>query len=163
MASGPNHRVAVRPATTDDIDFMVQLFLLLALQQNPTWEGVNGEAIVQGTRAATLEQVQGKLENSTTYVIEFDGQRVGRLRVVRTSGQIEIAGLQVLPDFQNRGVGTAVIAALLLEGKTAALTVVLQVEKDNPNARRLYERLGFEQDGETPDTFRMSVRDSRQG
>jgi hypothetical protein len=62
--------------TTDDIEFMVQLFLLLALQRNPTGEGLNVDAIVQGTREATLEQARGKLKDSTTYVIEFDGQRV---------------------------------------------------------------------------------------
>jgi ribosomal protein S18 acetylase RimI-like enzyme len=162
MSLPPNHRVNLRPASTDDIEFMVQLFLLLALQRNPTGEGVNREAIVQGTMAATREQVQGKLKDSTTYVIEFDGQRVGRLRVVRNAEQIEIAGIQVLPDYQGRGIGTAVITSLKHEGMTKALPVVLQVEKDNPDAKRLYLRLGFEQYGETPDTLRMSVRNSRQ-
>jgi ribosomal protein S18 acetylase RimI-like enzyme len=95
-------------------------------------------------------------------VIEFDGQRVGRLRVVRTAGQIEIAGIQVLPGYQSRGIGTAVITPLLQEGQTKALPVVLQVEKDNPDAKRLYLRLGFEQDGETHDTLWMRARSSRQ-
>jgi ribosomal protein S18 acetylase RimI-like enzyme len=163
MASRPNHRVVVRPATTDDIAFMDHLFVLLARQRNPNGEGINVEAIVHGTREATREQVQGKLTDSTTYVIEFDGQRVGRLRVVRTAGQIEIAGIQVLPGYQSRGIGTAVITALMQEGTTKALPVVLQVEKDNPDAKRLYLRLGFEQDGETHDTYRMRARSSRQG
>ena len=50
MESRLNHRIAVRPATTDDIEFMVQLFLLLAVQRNPNRKGLDGEAIVQDTR-----------------------------------------------------------------------------------------------------------------
>jgi ribosomal protein S18 acetylase RimI-like enzyme len=157
MESRLNHRVAVRPATTDDIEFMIQLFLLLAVQRNPNREGLDVEAIVQGTRQATLEQVQGKLKDSTTYVIESDGERVGRLRVVRTAEQLEIAGIQVLPDYQSRGIGTAVITALMQEGTAKDVPTVLEVEKDNPDAKRLYLRLGFEQQGETQDTFRMTV------
>lgn len=141
---------------------MVQLFLSLALQRNPNGEGVNVEAIVQGTREATLEQVQGMINDSTTYVITFDGQKAGRLRVVRTPEQIEIAGIQVLPDQQRRGIGTAVITTLMQEGRKKDLPVVLQVEKDNPEARRLYLRLGFEQQGETPETFWMSAPNVRQ-
>lgn len=158
MGSGLSHSVTVRPATTDDIEFMVQLFLRLAFQRNPNREGVNVDAIVQGTQEATLEQVQGKVKDSVTYVIEFDGRSAGRLRVVRTAEQIEIAGLQVLPDDQGRGIGTSVIMALLQEGKTKGVPVVLQVEKDNPDAKRLYLRLGFEPQGETHDTTLMTVR-----
>jgi ribosomal protein S18 acetylase RimI-like enzyme len=163
MASWPNHRVAVRPVTTDDIEFMVHLFVRLNLQTNPTREGMDVDAIVQGTKEATLEQARGKLKDSTTYVIECDGQRVGRLRVVRTDEQIEIAGLQVLPACQGRGIGTAVMTTLLQEGQTRALPVVLEVDKDNPDARRLYLRLGFAQCGETPDTFRMRAGSAGQG
>lgn len=163
MTSRPNHRVAVRQVTIDDIEFMVQLFLLLAFQRNPNGEGLKVEAIVQGTREATLEQVQGKVKDSTTYVIELEGERVGRLRVVRTAEQIEIAGIQVLPTYQRRGIGAFVIASLMREVQTNALPVVLQVDKDNPDARRLYLRLGFEQESETHDTFWMRARSTRQG
>ena len=39
----------------------------------------------------------GGLEHSTTYVIEIQGERAGRLRVVRTPEFVEIAGIQLLP------------------------------------------------------------------
>jgi hypothetical protein len=90
MESRLNHKVVIRQATTDDIEFMVQLFVLLAVERNPNREGLDVEAIVQGTRQATREQVQGKLKESTTYAIESDGERVGRLRVVRTAAQIAL-------------------------------------------------------------------------
>jgi ribosomal protein S18 acetylase RimI-like enzyme len=52
--------------------------------------------------------------------------------------------LRVLPPLQNLGIGTRLIAAV--EGllcKRGYKIVELGVEKDNPNAKRLYERLGY--------------------
>lgn len=157
MAGHPGDRVTVRAATTDDIEFMVHLFLQLAYQRQPDGEGVNVDAIGQGTRMDILKQVQGQIKDSTTYVIESNGRRAGRLRVVRTADRIEIAGLQVMPVFQHRGIGTAVIREVLDEAATTNTPVVLQVDKDNPDARRLYLRLGFRQVGEISDSFWMSV------
>lgn len=162
MTPGAKRRIAVRPAAAHDIAFMERLFVLLAFQRNPNRQTVDVDAIVCGTREATLDQVQGALKDSTTYVVEFDDRPVGRLRVVRTPERIEIAGLQVLPAYQRRGIGTAVIMALLQEERAKALSVVLQDDKDNPAAERLYARLGFELAGETADTKWRRARSSRQ-
>ena len=52
--------------------------------------------------------------------------------------------LRVLPALQNLGIGTRLIAAVedLLQ-KRGYKIVELGVEKDNPGAKRLYERLGY--------------------
>jgi ribosomal protein S18 acetylase RimI-like enzyme len=106
----------------------------------------------------TLYQVQGNIEDSTTYVIECDRQSVGRLRVVRTADQLFIGGIQLLPDYQRRGIGTSLVTTLIQEGLSRGVPVALEVEKDNPDAERLYRRLGFERYGETDDAFRMRVQ-----
>lgn len=92
---------------------------------------------------ATREEVEGKEENSLTYVVEADGTPVGRLRVVRTDEELLIAGIQILPVYQRKGIGSEVIRSLMGEAKRNALPVRLEVEKDNPDAKRLYLRLGF--------------------
>ena len=158
MATDSHHRIDVRPATKDDIDFMVHLFLELARQRDPSGEGTDVDAIVQGTRATTLEQVQGQFPNSVTNVIQFSGERVGRLRVVRTGKEIMIAGIQILPAFQSRGIGSAVIGELIEEATDTALPLVLEVDKDNLWPESLYRRLGFERYGETEATFQMRHR-----
>ena len=135
--------VTLRPVTEHDTAFMVRLFLALAFQRDPTGKGIDVRAIVDGTQHATLEQARGDVAHSVTYVIEVDGRRAGRMRVVRDGQRIEIAGLQVLPSLQNMGVGTTVVSEVLAEGAGTGLPVELQVEHDNPGARRLYERLGF--------------------
>lgn len=89
------------------------------------------------------DQVSAGPENSTTCVIEMDGAAVGRLRLVVAPDRIEIAGIQVLPARQGHGIGTAVIRNVLDRAEHERVPVVLDVENDNPGARRLYERLGF--------------------
>ena len=158
LATGPRGSVDVRTATTDDIEFMVHLFLELARQRSPSGEGMDVDAIVEGTREVTLEQVRGKLANSTTNVIEFNGQRVGRLRVIRTDDEIKIAGIQILPNFQSLGIGSTVITELIREAMNKALPIVLEVDKDNQRPESLYLRLGFKRYGETETTFQMRNR-----
>ena len=67
----------------------------------------------------------------------------------------ELDGIQLLPEVQGRGIGTAIIEALKAEAAETGATVELGVEKDNPNARRLYHRLGFVEIGETDDEHRL--------
>jgi ribosomal protein S18 acetylase RimI-like enzyme len=55
----------------------------------------------------------------------------------------------LLPGFQRHGVGTAVIEGLKAQAAALGIPVDLDVEKDNPGARKLYDRLGFIQVGET--------------
>jgi len=53
---------------------------------------------------------------------------------------IELAYLVVHPDFQGKGIGSA----LLKKVKELSPNVILEVSYDNPAAERLYRRHGFE-------------------
>ncbi|HEU0206843.1 MAG TPA: ribosomal protein S18-alanine N-acetyltransferase [Pseudolysinimonas sp.] len=62
------------------------------------------------------------------------------------SGQADIQTIAVAPDVRRRGLGRALVVALLDESRSrAAREVFLEVRADNPNARDLYSSLGFEQ------------------
>jgi ribosomal protein S18 acetylase RimI-like enzyme len=159
MASRPHDHVSVRPATTGDIDFLAQVVLLANVERYQKAADWNAAVFLAEARARTADEVDGNVDDSTTYVIEADGERVGRLRIVRTGERLEIAGIQVLPAYQRRGIGTLVITSHMHEGKTRGVPVVLEVEKDNPDARRLYLRLGFVQRDDRGDRFLMIVPD----
>lgn len=133
----------LRTASSDDVEFLARVVLLAnqdRYRERPDWDA---DAFHRGLIDDAADQVAGGPENSTTYVIVDDATDVGRLRLVSTSQQLEIAGLQVLPDHQNRGVGTAVIRGILDQSRVSGIPLVLEVETDNPDAQRLYERLGF--------------------
>ncbi|HLK79107.1 MAG TPA: GNAT family N-acetyltransferase [Streptosporangiaceae bacterium] len=103
----------------------------------------------------TTGQVRGDAPDSTTSVVEVDNRPVGRLRITRTLGSVELCGIQLLPGIQRRGIGTAIIEDLKAQAAAAGIPLELDVEKDNPDARRLYDRLGFVQVGETAQEYRL--------
>lgn len=134
-----------RPITPADVEDIVDV--LCAVADNP--------GMADDFRHDALEQARGEIPDSITYVILLDDRKIGRLRVVRTDGYIEIAGLQVHPDWQSRGAGTAVINSILQEGERAGLPIELDVDQQNVGAQRLYARLGFERVGVHGSDYRM--------
>jgi len=50
--------------------------------------------------------------------------------------------IALLPEFRGRGIGTALLSALIEEAEREGKRVSIHVERYNP-ARRLYARLGF--------------------
>ncbi|TCO48360.1 ribosomal protein S18 acetylase RimI-like enzyme [Kribbella antiqua] len=133
---------SIRPAELEDVGFLTEVSI---------------EATrAQGQLPADFDEVEwraGFAEWSTevlqeTSVVELDDRPVGRLRVSRTVESIELCGIQLLSRVQNRGIGTAIITALQSEAAGAGIPLDLGVEKDNLNARRLYDRLGFTKIGE---------------
>ncbi|HEX6939117.1 MAG TPA: GNAT family N-acetyltransferase, partial [Longimicrobiales bacterium] len=50
--------------------------------------------------------------------------------------------IALLPEHRGRGIGTALLEALIAEADAAGKPVSIHVEQYNP-ARRLYARLGF--------------------
>lgn len=77
------------------------------------------------------------------------GREAGMIEVSRKKTGIDLANIAILPEFQKRGLGSALIGALQAEARTAGVPLRLQVLKANPSARQLYLRLGFLPTGET--------------
>lgn len=144
---GPNPSVYVRAATEGDVTFLTDVVLVAARAQGR----VDRDFDEQGWRAAFAEQtrreVNGEVEHSTTYVIEIDGERAGRLRVVRGPESHEIAGIQLLPAHQGKGNGTYLIEQLLVEAHDAGKPARVRAGPDNLRALALYRRLGFTEVG----------------
>ncbi|HWA85437.1 MAG TPA: N-acetyltransferase [Opitutus sp.] len=85
----------------------------------------------------------------TIQVVGVAGHDAGLLHVEHENDEIFLANIQIAPEFQNGGLGTAVIVALLEVARRLRRPVRLQVLKVNTAAQRLYTRLGFTSAGET--------------
>ena len=93
-------------------------------------------------------------------IVVIDGVDGGVVqRVIRKSREDELflSELQLLPQFQRRGIGSVIIRQLQSEAKSRGLPLRLQVLRDN-QAQRLYERLGFIVMGETDTVVKMEWR-----
>ncbi len=84
-------------------------------------------------------------------VVVVDEKDAGVWYVVEHDCDILLSSIRLLPEFQNRGIGTRLITDLL---SNTNKPVRLQVLKVNP-ARRLYERLGFETYDDTETHYKM--------
>ncbi len=80
-------------------------------------------------------------------IISLAGRNAGILVVDRSPVNIHLTHIELLPEYQGRGIGTAIIREILEEARHANLPATLMVLTMNP-ARRLYERLGFKTVGE---------------
>jgi GNAT superfamily N-acetyltransferase len=145
----------IRPAIAEDIRFLTDVVIEATRAQGRVPNDFDERRWRTGFGDRTLEQIRGEIPNSTTSVVEVDNERVGRLRVARTADCIELCGIQLLPCIQRHGIGTAIIEDLKAQAAAAGIPLDLGVEKDNPDARRLYERLGFLPMGETDQEWRL--------
>lgn len=76
-------------------------------------------------------------------IIEIDDHPIGRVIVDRPGTELHIVDQAVVPALRNKGIGTAVMRALMDEAAAASLPVRLKVASSNDPSMRLYVRLGF--------------------
>lgn len=86
--------------------------------------------------------ITGTTPEATRAVIEVEGAPVGLLVVDRTTTEIRLIDVALLPEARGAGIGTALLTALIDESHSTQRPVTLHVAHGNP-ARALYERLGF--------------------
>lgn len=131
------HSYSLRQATEDDHDFLYALHASTIRQAvEATWGPWDEDFQRQWFKDHWDPRPQ--------QIIVVEGQDVGVLKLERYQDELFLALIEVAPDWQGRGLGTAVIRDVQAQAREAGLPVTLQVLKGNPMARRLYERLGFE-------------------
>jgi ribosomal protein S18 acetylase RimI-like enzyme len=91
-----------------------------------------------------------------SFVVEVDGEPVGRIFFTEDEGDIHVADINLLPQWRGRGIGAQLFRDLQERARRNGRSVSLAVEHYNPDARRLYERLGFLPEGE-PDPVRQAM------
>ncbi|HLY91263.1 MAG TPA: GNAT family N-acetyltransferase [Acetobacteraceae bacterium] len=92
-----------------------------------------------------------RLAERTRFVAEIDGQAAGIVSGgdSETEGAAAVTTMWVAPRFRRRGVGDALIKAVLEWSRSAGYTqVLLWVTERNEQAEKLYERNGFARTGQ---------------
>lgn len=140
-------RVSRRPATLADREFLFHLRIA-------TMKEYVRQAFGDWNDAWQRKFFEQRFKPAGIEILEVDGCDVGALQLARRKREIWLTNIHVLPAWQNRGVGTAVLGEILAEADRRRLPVGLQVLRVNP-ARRLYERAGFRIAAQTATHFRM--------
>jgi [ribosomal protein S18]-alanine N-acetyltransferase len=79
-------------------------------------------------------------------VAEADGKIVAYAGLMCIEPIADVQTIAVVPEFEGRGIGSAILTELIEEARRrGAVEVLLEVRADNPRAQALYVRFGFEQ------------------
>jgi len=127
-----------RPATENDYEFLYQLHkAALGPYVASTWGW---------DEALQRRMFRERFRPEKNAIIMVDGEPAGCFRLQRHEGYDSLDYVALLPAFQRRGIGTALIRKVKASAAARGVPVRLSVLKANP-ARELYERLGFEVTG----------------
>lgn len=147
--------IHLRTASLEDAPFLTDVVIKATLAQGRFSDDTDMDEYRAGYEEWSRETIAGQIPNCTLSVIEKDGIPIGRLRVIRETTSITLAGIQLLPAYQAQGVGRLLLNQLIHEAAEKNIPLQLSVEKDNPHAQRFYEQLGFLHIGEDEDEYHL--------
>jgi ribosomal protein S18 acetylase RimI-like enzyme len=102
------------------------------------------------------EQRQAFKESTdvSAHELFYDGENpIGFINLFEHEHELHINRLCIVPEFQSRGIGTAILTELIVSNPPGR-PIRLQVFPRNP-AANLYRRLGFEESKVTPTHIHM--------
>jgi RimJ/RimL family protein N-acetyltransferase len=153
LLRGP--RVSLRPVERSQIPQLQGWF-----SQYELMRVLNPAAIRLVNLDAETDWYEGMIKDANTYLfaIHGDGELIGTTSLFNVNGKNRAATLGISianPEARGRGFGTETLQLLLEFGflELNLNRIQLYVMEFNPDARRLYERVGFQLEG----TLRQSV------
>ncbi len=134
----------LRPATDGDRGLLLRVYASTRAEElDPLpWPEEAKRAFVEQQFTAQDAYYREHYPTASFDVIVSGGADVGRLYVDRWEGEIRIVDIAVLAEARGRGVGSALLGALIEESEAAGKPLTIHVERQN-RALGLYERLGF--------------------
>jgi len=128
--------IGMRPATVDDLEFLVDVFLSAGREMitasRGSWDAARERA-----------QFEQQLDLSSTSVIQNGSVDGGVIMIVTKDEDVELHTICVLPEYQSLRIGSRITNEVVRSAAESGRGVVLSVLKENKRARALYERLGF--------------------
>ena len=139
--------LALRPAAPEDYEDLVRVYASTRageLAQVTWWDDAQKLEFCRMQYDAQKREYDARFPDAEYDVILLEGRAVGRLWVGRDESDVRLLDIALLPEAQNRGVGTALLKRLMEESKRTGKRLRHMVFILNKDALRFYERLGFE-------------------
>src|SRR5687768_10602950 len=139
-------KVVLRPAGASDYEELLRIYASTReaeLAQVTWWDDEQKLAFCRAQYGAQKEEYDARFPEAEYDVIEAEGRTAGRVWVARTEEEIRLLDIALLPEAQRRGLGAAIVGALIEEARASGKRLRHMVFMLNTDARRFYERLGF--------------------
>jgi GNAT superfamily N-acetyltransferase len=132
----------LRPERDEDEEFRYRLFCdsrepEFALLEPAAFEQV----MTQQFHAQTLSSL-ARFPRASFEIIELCGERIGRIVVDRPGAMLQVVDQAIVPQWRGRGIGTAIVRALMSEAEAAGVPVRIEPPASDL-ALRFCRRLGF--------------------
>jgi GNAT superfamily N-acetyltransferase len=133
------------PVTEADNEFLLQIYASTRADElaQVEWQPGQKEAFLKWQLEMQRQQYEARFPDAEYKVIQIDNQRAGRVWVGENETEIRLLDIALLPEFQNRGVGTLLLQDLIERARLADKPLRHMVFMLNSDAHRFYERLGF--------------------
>ena len=137
--------VALRAVQAEDEDFLLSVYAASRADEMALvdWDEAQKMAFLRSQFEAQYAAYHERFPDAEYSIILYKGNPVGRFWIGRTPEQIRLLDIAILPEFQNKGVGAALLKSLLAESEAAGRPLRHMVFKMNTAALRFYERFGF--------------------
>ncbi len=150
----------LRPERADDVGFLANLFRSSALAELalPPVDDAVKEALVRMQFVSQTATYRGQFPQARFDIVERNAEPIGRL-VVDPGGQVGcIVDFALLPECQGRGLGTAVLRAVLEQFAELRRPVACKVLAGNAASLGMCRRVGFVQTGAVPPFLQLEWR-----
>jgi len=140
-----NPGVSLRPVTDADQEFLVGVYAGTRADElaQTNWDDSQKDAFIRWQYQMQKQEYETRYPNARYDVILVDGVPAGRIWVGSDDAQIRLLDIAVIPEFQNRGVGSYLLRQLIDEATHENKPLRHMVFVLNQDAFRFYERLGF--------------------
>jgi ribosomal protein S18 acetylase RimI-like enzyme len=138
-------QIALRAVQPEDEDFLLRVYAASRADEMALvdWDETQKLSFLRSQFEAQAAQYHGRFPDAEYSIILYGERPVGRFWIGRTPEQIRLLDIAILPEFQNRGVGAALLKSLVAESEATAKPLRHMVFKLNTAALRFYERFGF--------------------
>lgn len=137
--------ISLRPACDDDLPWLRALYATTRadeLAQVP-WPDVAKRDFLDSQFALQHLHYLSHYAEADFLIVEGDGLSLGRYYLHRGEPDYQIVDISIAPVARGQGIASALIAQTQRDAVEHGCGVRLHVQLDNPDAQRLYQRLGF--------------------
>ncbi|KMQ52215.1 acetyltransferase, GNAT family [Chitinispirillum alkaliphilum] len=131
----------LRDASKEDYDFLYNLL-------KSTMKQYYIEAFKKWDETLEKQYFDESFSKDVYKIIIWADYNVGCISITETDQSLFINEFQILPEFQNRGIGKIILKSIIEESNRLLIPIKLEVLKVNKKARAFYSNFGFIFDGQ---------------
>jgi ribosomal protein S18 acetylase RimI-like enzyme len=90
-----------------------------------------------------LQLLDERFDAARWQIVVVNGEDIGLLDVSESPDEVLLVDVELMADWQGRGIGSEIIRTLLTAAHESGRALTLQVLHSNPRAAALYERSGL--------------------